>query len=147
MGVKVTSSAINELANALRPRYEAATKDQKKVILDEFCATTGYHRKSAIRLLRKRARPTHGRARGRPPVYRGGELMSVLLLLWEASGYVCGKYLAPVLPMLLARLEQCEALLVDKEVRQKLCAMSGATAERLLKPYRERRLMQPHVGR
>jgi hypothetical protein len=146
MGVKVTPNAIKELADALRPRYGTATKDEKKVILDEFCATTGYHRKSAIRLLHRQARPRSAKARGRPPVYRGGELMSLLLLLWEASGYVCGKYLAPALPGLLERLEQCEALLVDKEVRQKLRAMSGATAERLLKPYQQRRLIHPHVS-
>lgn len=146
MGEKVTLNAIKELASALRPRYEAATKDQKKVILDEFCATTGYHRKSAIRLLHRYARPSGAKARGRPAVYRGGELMSLLLLLWEASGYVCGKYLAPALPALLGRLEQCEALLVGEEVRQKLCRMSGATAERLLKPFQERRLIHPHVS-
>lgn len=146
MGVKVTPNAIKELANAVRSRYEAATKDQKKVILDEFCATTGYHRKSAIRLLHRQARPSGSKAKGRPPVYRGGELMSLLLLLWEASGYVCGKYLAAVLPALLERLEQCEALLLSQEVRHKLCTMSGATAERLLKPYQERRLIQPHVS-
>jgi hypothetical protein len=127
----VTPNAIKELADALRSRCESKTKDGKKVILDEFCATTGYHRKSAIRLLHRHSRPGGARARGRPPVCRGGELMS-LLLLWEASGYVCGKYLAPALPALLERLEQCEALLVDKDVRQKVRAMSGATTERLL---------------
>jgi len=145
-GGKVTPNAIKELADALRPRYTAATKDGKKVILDEFCATTGYHRKSAIRLLHRVSRPVGKKGRGRPPVYRGGELLSRLLLLWEASGYVCGKYLAPALPELLERLERCEALLVDQEVRQKLREMSGSTAERLLKPYRQRRLTQPHVS-
>ena len=42
-----------ELVEALRARYrEAAARDKVK-ILDEFAALTGYHRKHAIRLLRK----------------------------------------------------------------------------------------------
>lgn len=142
----MTPNAIKEWADALRPRYQEATKGGKKVILDEFCATTGYHRKSAIRRLQRVSRPAGAKARGRPAVYQGGELMSRLLLLWEASGYVCGKYLAVVLPELLERLEQCEALLVDKDLRAKLSGMSGSTVERLLKPYRQRQLGQPHVS-
>ena len=34
-----------------RPRYKKATKKEKKALLDEFTRLTGYHRKSAVRLL------------------------------------------------------------------------------------------------
>ena len=34
-----------------RPRYHQATKKEKKALLDEFIKLTGYHRKSAVRLL------------------------------------------------------------------------------------------------
>ena len=37
---------------AVVKRYKKGTKAQKSLILDEFCAATGYHRKHAIRLLR-----------------------------------------------------------------------------------------------
>jgi len=43
---------IKEYAGAVRRRYLNASKAQKCVILNEFCETTGYHGKSAIRLLR-----------------------------------------------------------------------------------------------
>ena len=33
------------------PRYQKASKKEKKALLDEFIALTGYHRKSAVRLL------------------------------------------------------------------------------------------------
>ena len=59
-GVRGTPNAIKELVDALRARYLTAARRGKKVILDEFCATTGYHRKSANRLLRRAA------ATGRP---------------------------------------------------------------------------------
>ncbi|MCL2194136.1 MAG: hypothetical protein FWB78_12180, partial [Treponema sp.] len=34
-----------------RPRYQKATRKEKKAVLDEFTRLTGYHRKSAVRLL------------------------------------------------------------------------------------------------
>ena len=34
-----------------KPRYQKATKKEKKSILDECIRLTGYHRKSAVRLL------------------------------------------------------------------------------------------------
>ena len=46
----VTRDAILEYARAVSPGYLAASKRDKGVILDEFCKTTGHHRKSAVRL-------------------------------------------------------------------------------------------------
>ncbi|MDR0387654.1 MAG: hypothetical protein LBH57_06415, partial [Treponema sp.] len=34
-----------------RPRYQKAAKKEKQVLLDEFTRLTGYHRKSAVRVL------------------------------------------------------------------------------------------------
>ncbi len=42
-----------ELTVAISERYRAADRKSKKVILDEFAKVTGYHRKHAIRVLRK----------------------------------------------------------------------------------------------
>jgi hypothetical protein len=51
MASKMTHTTRAELANAVRRRYRVATGKQKRRILDEFIATTGYHEKSAIRAL------------------------------------------------------------------------------------------------
>ena len=51
---------LYEYAATVRPRYRRARKKEKGLILDEFCETTGLHRKAAIRLL--------GRGRGLAPV-------------------------------------------------------------------------------
>lgn len=51
MGTKMTHTARAELTHAVRRRYSAATGADKRKILDEFIAVTGYHDKSAIRAL------------------------------------------------------------------------------------------------
>ena len=40
-----------EYFRALYGRYQQADREAKQVILNEFCLTTGYHRKYAIRIL------------------------------------------------------------------------------------------------
>jgi hypothetical protein len=65
MGSQMTHGARAELANAVRRRYHAASGKAERRILDEFIATTGYHEKSAIRLLNQRpaVRPRQTRRR------------------------------------------------------------------------------------
>jgi hypothetical protein len=47
-------AARRELLAAIRQRYGAATREEKGRILDELVAVAGYHRKHAIRVLRRR---------------------------------------------------------------------------------------------
>ncbi|MBC7344826.1 MAG: hypothetical protein H5U03_05320 [Clostridia bacterium] len=65
----MTRTSIRELVESWRPRYLEASRKEKSRILDEFVALTGYHRKSAIRLLRHGYRPKQLDRRGRPRVY------------------------------------------------------------------------------
>lgn len=51
MKTKMTHAMRMELANAVRGRYAAAANKDKHTILEEFVAATGYHEKSAIRIL------------------------------------------------------------------------------------------------
>jgi hypothetical protein len=57
MNSKMKHATRAELAAAIRARYAAAKGKQKRKILDEFIATTGYHEKSAIRVLNSRSAP------------------------------------------------------------------------------------------
>jgi hypothetical protein len=43
-----------ELIEAVAARYRAGGREEKKEILDEFVKVTGFHRKHAIRVLKKR---------------------------------------------------------------------------------------------
>ncbi len=53
----MTRNSVLEYAAALRPRYMHASRPEKSAILSEFCQLTGYHRKAAIRVLRRTPAP------------------------------------------------------------------------------------------
>ena len=114
----MTRGALREYAAAVRPRYRIARKGEKGRILDEFCQTTGLHRKAAIRLL---GRPPRGPSllRGRPRRY-GPEVAAALVPVWEAGDRMCGKLLAAAIPDLVPALERHGELTVSDEVRQLL---------------------------
>lgn len=133
----MTREAIEQLAEAERERYRRAARKDKHSILEHFCAATGYHRKSAIRLLR--ARPSKAsRRRGRPRTY-GPEVVVGLKVAWEATMCVCSKRLAPFLPELVPNLEQKGLLCVSSQVHEQLMRISPSTIDRLLRPFRDRR--------
>jgi hypothetical protein len=124
-----------ELLTTVSPRYVTATGTDKARILDEFVATTGYHRKYAITLLRHPPAPrrpiTRPRAKRYTPI-----VQRTLVQLWEIAGRICSKRLVPGLPDLLDALERHGELALDAPTRALLCALSPATADRLLAPAR-----------
>jgi len=137
----MTRLTVHEYAAALRPRYRTAPKGVKKRILDEFCQTTGMHRKAAIRLLGRRTGPVPLR-RGRPRRY-GPEVAESLVKLWKVGDRMCGKLLAAAMPDLLAALERHGELTVSPKVRELLLTISPSTIDRLLRRQRLPTLRQP----
>ena len=55
MGAKIDIKARRELVRVVGERYRKGTREEKRRILDEFVAVSGYHRKHAIRLLNSTA--------------------------------------------------------------------------------------------
>ncbi len=137
----MTRLGRQEYAAAVRERYRAVDKRTKGRLLDEFCRTTGCHRKAAIRLLRQ-APAWRARRRGRPCRY-GPELEPVMARLWELADHACAKLLAPLLPTLVAALERHQELVLTPEVRAQVLSLSPATLDRLLRPVRRRLHRQP----
>jgi hypothetical protein len=134
----MTRGSIREYAAAVRERSRRADKGAKGAILDEFCRTTGYHRNAAARLLRRLPGPGRGPGRrGRPRGY-GPAVAEALRTVWEASGRLCGKRLAPFLPELVALLERQGELALPPPVRAQVVGLSAATADRLLRAPRAR---------
>ncbi len=130
--------AKRELLAQTAPRYRMAPSRQKGAILNEFVAATGYARKYAIRLLGQPSVPpptpiTRPRARTYGP-----DVVQALTVAWAAANYVCAKRLVPFLPDLVASLERHGHLALNDEVRAQLLTLSAATADRLLRPLRER---------
>ena len=132
----VSRKARLELVRAVAARYRASTKAEKARILDEFVAIAGYHRKHAIRLLTVGvdAPERIGRA-ARPRIYDEA-VSQALVVLWEAADRICGKRLKPLLPLLIASLEQHGHLRLNEAVRAKLLRMGASTIDRLLAPTR-----------
>jgi hypothetical protein len=133
MEPKITKAARNELAGAVRERYRAATGEERKRILSEFIAVSGYHPKYAIERLNGEASvPKPLQKRNRPRLY-GQAAQQALIVMWEASDRVCGKRLKPLLRILVPSLERHGHLPLDETIRAKVLAMSAATIDRLLR--------------
>ena len=126
-----------EYLEAIYLRYKSASLKQKSVILDEFCATSGYHRKHAIRLLRnyKRFTKTKSKKRGRKPLYRKDAILKPLKRIWLTANLPCSKRLKAILPLWIPGYVQSFGP-VNTEVTDALVAISAATIDRILKPVR-----------
>lgn len=138
----MTEPARREYAAVMRRRYEQADKRERGRLLDEYCRTTGCHRKAAIRRLRRPPGPGR-RAPGRPAQYAAPELTTILERAWLASDQLSGKLLRPILPALLTALTTHHGLVLAPAVRATLTRASAATLDRLLQPLRRRRPRQP----
>jgi hypothetical protein len=133
--------ARRELLAVTAPRYQTSDKKQRQKILDEFVASTGYHRKYAIPLLKHYQTTRQGSdslptkqnrsKRGRRPIYTKA-VKEALIIAWEAACRICSKRLVPFLPVLVPVLEKHGYLNLCPEVRQKLLTVSPATVDRLL---------------
>ncbi|MGH8279058.1 MAG: integrase catalytic domain-containing protein [Gammaproteobacteria bacterium] len=132
MGTKMTHTARAELTQVVRRRYCATAGAEKRRILGEFIAVTGYHKKSAIRALNTEPIAKRRQTRVRPSLYDEA-VRATLIVLWEASDRVCGKRLRALLPILLPALERNGHLHLDEPMRQKILAMSASTIDRLLR--------------
>lgn len=137
----MTRTSIRDYIRTLRPRYALASRTLKRQILTEFCATTGYHRKAAIRALQTRSlvrRPR--RRRGRPPTY-SPLLRTTLTAIWAAAGYPWSARLKALLPLWLPWVQH--HFPHSPEVTQQLERVSPRTIDRLLqntKTHHKRRL-------
>ena len=105
MAKTLSGVARRELIDAVRARYRISTRAEKRLILKEFSAITGYHRKSTIRVLNQVDGADAAVCRTvRPRVYDEA-FRRTLVVLWEASDRVCGKRLRAILPTLVPALE------------------------------------------
>src|ERR1022692_2690901 len=136
MAKRLSGLARRELIAAVRGRYSTSEPSVKREILREFSAITGYHRKSAIRILNGNGGDSEAAApRQRHRLYDDA-VRGALIVLWEASDRVCGKRLRALLPILLPALERNGHLHLAEPMRQKILAMSASTIDRLLREPR-----------
>jgi hypothetical protein len=142
------------LTKEIAARYRQESKNGKQAILDEFCRTTGYHRKYAVELLnswgKKKIRVVDGelvelvvgdprkpKKRSRVRVYDEAVHAS-LRKIWELFDYQCGKRLVVLMRTNMEVLQAEPELGIDETVAAKLYRISAATVDRLLKPERRK---------
>jgi IS30 family transposase len=132
----MSANARDELLVAIRPQYLERSLGEKKALLDNFVAATGYCRKYAITLL------SQGVKRVDTPKERtkkyDKKVCEALIFLWKSANQICSKRLIPFLPSLIKSMEKCGHLELPAEVKEKLLSLSPATADRLLKVERRK---------
>jgi hypothetical protein len=116
-------------------RYQRAGRPHKSRILSEFCATCGYHPKSALRLLNNPLRTAPPKRSGPKVIYDPVEMLPVLKCVWLASDQLCSKRLKAALPEWLEHYQRRGAPL-GEAFKKKLLQISPAQIDRLLSPAR-----------
>jgi hypothetical protein len=122
-----------EVLGKLRRRYASAGLEYKTKLIDEAVDLFGYHRKAAIRALR---RPDRQWAAplivGRPREYDPEQMLKPLKAIWLAALQPCGKRLVAALPEWVPAYELDHARL-DSDLRQSLLSVSASTVDRMLR--------------
>jgi hypothetical protein len=134
MARKISMGARREVLSAVAERYWSAGRMEKGRILDALCRTTGWHRKHAVRALRRRVidRAVETEAPSQRKRRYGATIKDALTALWEASDRVCGKRLVAMIPTLVPALAQHGRLQLSEGERAQLLAVSAATIDRML---------------
>jgi len=132
MAGTISMGARREVLSAVAERYGSAGRVEKGRILDALCRTTGWHRKHAVRALRRRVVDKAAEAPRERKRRYGATIKDALTALWEASDRVCGKRLVAMIPILVPALAQHGRLQLGEGEQAQLLAVSAATIDRML---------------
>lgn len=141
----------------LKARYNRASKKKKTIMLDEFCATTGYNRCYASWILKTKKQKVLGyvktggktikfvaekkkknrKKKGRPKIYTY-DVFLALRKIWAIFDLICGKRLAPFMAEAVRKLEKHGELDITNGVRKKLKNISASTIDRMLKAEKDK---------
>jgi len=128
----MSKKSIKEYFKVIYVRYHNASRAIKHIILNEFCANTGYTRKYAIRKLNSpppaKSLGSHHRRRGY--VY-SSQALSILAVVWEAAGYPCSIRLKALLALWMPWIRK--KFRINPGVEKQLLSISARQMDRRLK--------------
>ena len=144
--------SLTDYIECMRERYARMTgKRARSKLLDDFCATSGFERKYALKVLRgqRRKEPPSFSRRGAGRIY-SDEDITILKSIWLQSGQPCGKRLqGEMLALWLPSWESHHQSLEPKQ-RKRILKISAAQIDRLLAPFRcrprQRRVGTPSIA-
>jgi hypothetical protein len=134
----MSPTSKREHLKVVAPRYQKASYQEKRIILNEFCANCGYNRKYAIRRLRSfklKRRPLLRRKPGPRSIYNYPELLKPLREIWIHASLPCSKRLKAILPLWIS-FYQLEFGFLSPQILNKLESISPATVDRILHPIK-----------
>ena len=128
------------LIKAFGRQYRLSTKKQRSMILDEFVRLTGFNRNYATRALR-----IGGGLLGASKKHRSGRrpyydemVRASLIRIWQIMDFINSKRLSAILPEIIRKLEAFGEMKFSNELSKKLCQISPAAIDRLLKDTRRK---------
>ena len=135
----MTPMAKKELLDKIKPRYLKADKQNKGLMLDEFCSNTGYNRNYAVQIMQAGYDYNRVKREGRKKrkLKYDSDVINVAIKIWELLEYPCGARLQPVLISTLDAMERAREINVSSEIREKLQQIKPKTLDRRLKRERE----------
>lgn len=134
----MSPKSIDEYTAIMAKRYKKAKKrNNKNLILNEYCRITGYHRKHAIRKLNnykffikpKRKKP------GKKSKYNNSKILTPLKTIWLQANLPCSKNLKAIIPVWMPFYAETYSPL-DLDTIKALKSISAATIDRILNPIR-----------
>lgn len=138
----------HELAKEILERYLKATKEEKRPILDEFCANTKYDRKYAITKLRNLQMTPHYKdsvvgkhTRNRERVY-DRYVEEVVGQIYRALGGIGSRRIHPLIRTVLEKGINFGHIKTDAITEMKILAMSKSTLDRMVTRIRERNVIK-----
>ena len=161
----MSKRARDELVSGIALRYAKAGRKEKGTILDEAVEDTGYNRKYLIHKLNMKAssavrRDIGGRKhkvayrrrqpgpeghRGRPRKYDEA-LRASLVSIWYMFDMMCSKRLMKLIRDNITSIAAYPPFRITPGMGKKLLEMSPATADRLLRPEREKMRLRGKGG-
>lgn len=143
--MEMSMKARRELTKASVKRYRSSTRKGKALLLNEFCASTGYNRDYAATLLRtwrenhttttckaSGIRKDTPQAKGGRPAVYGKDVLRILKVLWKRFDFLCGKRLVPLIRNTLPFLREDLFLRASPGQLAALASISPASVDRIL---------------
>jgi hypothetical protein len=118
--------------------YFSKTREEKSMLLDEYCKTTGLNRNYVIRKIQNKSYLKLIKSRNKKEKY-DEEFKKALIQIWNLTGCPCGQKLEKILKNDLGKLIMINQLEISADSIQKLKQISSSTIDLKLREEKKKR--------